>query len=424
MKFGPFEIKRSAPAAERRGTLEDPSVAITGKMLQRLAEKFSTSAGVDVTEAHAFQVPAYAAAQWLWTNTVAKLPIHLMKREKSKEDPLRIEAVRLQGAPLERLVGEQINDATSSFDWRRDGMAQAISQGRWLSVIEQRNGVPSDLFPLDAREVQVKFRNGRKVYEHNPAGARSNTYEAAEIIDIPWGVGGDGLSVWGPYGVLRNTIGRALAVEGYSAGFFKGGGVPPLGLEANFETGAAITRASEDITKAIQQVVADGKQVLPMPLNHKFTKLGFEPEKGQMIEVERWLIGQVARGFNLPPVFVGDLSHGNFANTAQQDLNFVKHSLINFTTQVACELNLKLFKRNERKRFFRFDLTAILEGDFVAMMGGWSAAVTGALATPAEAREKIGMFKFKQGSDELFIQGANEPVKTQAAKTVAPATTE
>jgi HK97 family phage portal protein len=200
-----------------------------------------------------------------------------------------------------------------------------------------------------------------------------------------------------------------MGIENYAAAFFRNGGVPPLSLEGNFQTGEAVQRASEDITRALKKINAEKGSILPIPVNHKLVKLGSDPEKGQMVDAQRFIIEQIARGFNLPPVFLQDLTHGTFSNNEQQDLHLTKHTLSGMIKKIEAELNLKLFGRSNTKKFVQFNLDALMRGEFAARMGGYQTAINSGVMTPAEARQ-IEDLPFKPGSDRLFIQGANVPI--------------
>src|SRR3546814_19759615 len=80
-----------------------------------------------------------------------------------------------------------------------------------------------------------------------------------------------------------------------------------------------------DIGRAIDAARSSSKPIFAMPPDHELKPVGFDPEKGQMGEARLGQVLEIARAFQLPPVFLQDLSKGTFANTEQQDLFLVKH---------------------------------------------------------------------------------------------------
>ena len=78
--------------------------------------------------------------------------------------------------------------------------------------------------------------------------------------------------------------------------------------------------------------------------------------------MQRFSIEQIARVYQVPPVFLQDLTHGTFSNTEQQDLHLVKHTIKRWIEQLEQELNLKLFPRGSSE-FVEFSLDGLLRGD-------------------------------------------------------------
>ena len=134
----------------------------------------------------------------------------------------------------------------------------------------------------------------------------------------------DGLTSISPILNSKDAIGLMIAVTKYGAKFFNNGGVPPFVVTGKFETGKALKRASQDLSKAIKDASIEKNLALTLPMNHDIKPIGADPEKSQMVEVKRFQVEEIARIYSLPPVFLQDLTHGTFSNTEQQDLHLVK----------------------------------------------------------------------------------------------------
>jgi HK97 family phage portal protein len=147
-----------------------------------------------------------------------------------------------------------------------------------------------------------------------------------------------------------------------------------------------------------------------MPLMHELKQIGFDPEKGQLTEARRFQLEEIARVFDLPPVFLQDLTHGTFSNTEQQDLHLVKHTIRQWFRRWEDELNLKLISRRNRKTRIRFDEDELLRGDFKTRMDGYAAGVNAGLIKPDDGREAMGWPREGGAADGLFIQGAMVPI--------------
>ncbi|RYM12873.1 phage portal protein [Sphingobium cupriresistens] len=196
----------------------------------------------------------------------------------------------------------------------------------------------------------------------------------------------------------------------YAGDFFAGGGVPPLALSGPLPQGPeAMKRAMGDIHRAIEAAKASRKPVFPMPPGHELKQVGFDPAKGQMTEARRFQIEEIARIYNLPPVFLQDLTHGTFSNTEQQDLHLVKHLIAQWAKAFEEELNLKLFGPRGGARYVEHNLDGLMRGDFAARMAGLAQGIQNAILTPDEARALENRPPRPKG-DQLYIQGATVPL--------------
>jgi HK97 family phage portal protein len=171
-----------------------------------------------------------------------------------------------------------------------------------------------------------------------------------------------------------------------------------------------MARAADDLEDAVRKAAREKRQALVLPAGLTVKTIGTDAEKAQLIETQRFLIEQVARIYNLPPVFLQDLSHGTFANVEQQDLHLVKHTLRHWVKQWEGELNLKLFGRLNRRQFVRVNLDGILRGDFKTRTEGYAAAIQHGVMTPDEARALEGRAPMP-GGDQLYLQGAMVPIQ-------------
>jgi HK97 family phage portal protein len=267
-----------------------------------------------------------------------------------------------------------------------------------------------NLWPLDPTKTIIKRKDGRKTYLYKD-GSRDITYMSSEIIDVPFMLDVDGVSHVDPITKLKGAVGLAIALEQYAQKFFANGGVPPLALYGPMPSPGAAARAAADVTQAVKDANAERRNVMIMPSGHELKPVGVDPQKSQMEEARRFQIEEIARVFDIPPVFLQDLTHGTFSNTEQQDLHFVKHTLRQWLKAWEDEMNLKLFAPRNRTKFVEFNLDALLRGDFKTRMDGWRSAVQGSIVTPDEVRDSENWPKYTgEGGDKLWMQGATMPI--------------
>ena len=374
----------------------------------------NTASGIAVTVDSALSVPAIFAAVNFISGTFAGLPLNLFQRDGDKRQ-------RVSGTPLAVLLHDAVNDELSSFEWRKCLMGEVLTGGRSCSFIERNAaGMITNLWPLDPTKVTVKrSAEGRKTYEYRSGGGGLLTYNAAEIIDIPFMLKSDGLGHRGPIATNRDVIALSIAATRFGSRFFQNGGVPPFAIMGKFQSGQAMNRAADDVASAVKKAAKEERQALILPEGLDIKSIGVDAEKSQLVELKRFLTEEFARIYSIPPTFLQDLSNGTFSNTEQQDLHFVKHTIKRWVEAFEQELNLKLFGRGNRDFFVEMNMDGLLRGDFKTRMEGYSVAIQTAQMTPNEARRLENRADDPAG-DVLLVQGATVPVAQQITGGKAP----
>lgn len=388
---------------ETRASIEDPRVPISSQnIITFLGLDATSAAGEPVTIDSALGVPAIWSGVNFLSGTLAGLPLHLYRRtDKGRE--------RVKGG-LATILHDAVNDQMSSFDWRKYCFDQVFTGGRAYSFIERSalNKV-INIWPLEPAKTTVKRAEGQKYYEYRD-GKRTVKYEASEIIDIPFMLKSDMLRHRSPILTNKDVIGLAQAVTKYGSKFFLNGGVPPFAIEGPFQSPGAMQRAGTDLTEAVKAASKENRLALSIPLGHTVKALGLDPEKSQLVELQRFVIEQIARIYSLPPVFLQDLTHGTFTNTEQQDLMLTKHTLKRWIEQFEQEMNLKLFGRSNNRQYVEMNVDGLLRGDFKTRMEGYAKAITSSQMTPDEAREMENRPAHGGAAGNLFMQGAMMPI--------------
>jgi HK97 family phage portal protein len=364
-----------------------------------------------VTIESALRVPAVWAAVSFLSRTLAALPLHAYR--KADKGPEKIEG------GLETLIHEAPNREWTSFKLRQHFWQQVFTGGRGLLYIERSGTNITGLWPIDPLRVKItRTPTGETTYQIN-----EKPFSASEIIDVPFMLRSDGLKHYGPIVQGAEVIQLALAMTKYGAKFFAGGGVPPLGLFGPLATGTdAMRRALADVGRAIEVSRESNIPIVQLPTGFELKPIGFDPAKGQMTEAHRFQVEQIARIYQMPPVFLQDLTNGTFTNSEQQDLFFVKHLVVQWSQALEEECNLKLFGQRNGGRFVEHSLDGLLRGDYATRMEGHAASIQNAIRTPNEVRRLENLPDLPKG-DELLIQGATVPLGSQPdpANGVAPA---
>jgi HK97 family phage portal protein len=364
-----------------------------------------------VTLDTAYSVPAIWAANVFLSDTMASLPMKVYQKNK---DGTRGVA---SDHPVLDLLNHAANDETDAFEHRRGFWLDFFGPGRGLSFIEGGRGAPSNLWPIEPARCRVTRNLGRRRYHYNDYG-RAVIYDAPDVIDLSFMPTADRLGSRSPIFAHAPTIGLALAVKKYGAKFFDNGGVPPFVIEGPMTTPGGVARSSEQLSAAVVNAARQGDLGIALPAGHKITAIGIDPEKMQMVDVQRFLIEDIARIYGVPPVFLQDLTHGTFTNTEQQDLFLVKHSISRHANAFEKQANLKLFGRGNREFYVEHDLDGLMRGDLVSRADALAKMINSGQLTPNETRT-INNRPTLSGGDRLLVQGAMVPADSMAAA-VAP----
>lgn len=397
MKLFGLEIRKAG--AENRTSPEDPRVPVSA---QNFLEFFgvSTRNMPSVTIDNALRVPAVTAAVSFLSRSLASLPLHAYKDTNKG-------AQRIDGK-LGVLVHENPNPQMDRFKCWRYFWQQVFTGGRGLAYIERNGTNPEAIWPIDPTKAFISRKNGRIFYE-----TEGRIYDSSDVIDVAFMQKANMLDHYGPIALAEKAIQLALAMNDYASGFFAGGGVPPLALVGPLPQGReAMKRAMDDIHRAIEAAKDSAKPVFPMPPGHELKAVGFDPEKGQMTDARSFQVIEIARAYQMPPVFLQDLTHGTYSNTEQQDLFLVKHLIGQWAQALEGELNLKLFGPSNNRRYVEHNLDGLMRGDFVSRMSGMASAIQNGVLTPNEGRALDNRPPL-DGGDRLMIQGATVPLAGQ-----------
>jgi HK97 family phage portal protein len=404
MKLLGYEIRKEA-----RMITEIPGIERQGANFLQLYGLGDVSLPA-VTIDSALTVPAVWAAVSFLSRTLAALPLHSYRNAEGGPEKIK--------GGLQTLVHEAPNQEWTSFKLRQHFWQQVFTGGRGLLYIERAGSNIVALWPIDPSKVRIKRSpTGQTTYE-----AGGKVYSASEIIDVPFMLKADALGHYGPINQCAKAIQLALAMNDYGGTFFAGGGIPPLALVGPMPAGPeAMKRALNDTQRAIDEARKTGKPIVNIPPGYELKPIGIDPDKGQMTDGRRFQVEEIARAYNLPPVFLQDLTRATFTNAEQQDLHLVKHLVGQWAQALEEEMNLKLFGQRNGGRYVEHNLDGLLRGDFKTRMEGLARSIQSGIRTPNEARKLENLPDHDDpAANDLHMQGATLPIGTQPDNSGTP----
>lgn len=398
-----------------------PDAAAPEARARTVAEVFSSDSGLSVqifglgdgvtdevvTVDTALTVPSMMCAVSFLSRTLSTLPVKAYEKTDTGRD-------RLTDDPVALLLSRAASDEVSGTEFRRQFWQDVFTWGRGVAFIEKdRAGRPINLHALDVSKLTITAEGrGRKSY-HYRDGARVVTYRGSEVIDLPFMLRGNRLGAVSPVFSNAITIGLTLAMMRYAGRVFKNGGIPPFTISGPMKSPGAVDRAADQLTAAVKALADKGGNAITIPEGHELKPLGIDPEKMQMEGGRRFQIEEVARIYQMPPVFVGDLTRGTFSNVEQQDLHLVKHLVSQWAKLFEAEVTLKAYGRRPGI-YVEHDLDGLLRGDLLTRATARAQMINTGQLLPNEARAQDNRPPV-EGGDRALVQGAMVPLSDAGA---------
>lgn len=396
MQLNPFAALRSR--AEKRDGID--------AVAQAFFYGGSVSAsGVRVTPETALASVAVAACIEVRAETFSALPGQVYVREGRTRTPVN-------DHPVARLLFDRPNDIMTSGEllrWKQ--IRQDITGNAFMRVIWSK-GRPVELWPLFGNNPEVKTMGGKVAYRYQgdevtPAG----DYSAGDILHFKGPFLKNPLEAASPIDLIKDTIGLSIATEQFFGRFLNNGTHFPTYLE----TDSVLT---QDDVKAIAASLATTQGVLGAGKTRVFDR-GIKVKQNAMSLRDadlstqmRWYLEQICRIYRVPLPLVQDWTHGTYTNSEQAGLWFAQHTI----TPIAVDTERtarKLFTVGEEGHYVKFNIDAILRGDYTARTQGYSVLINAGVISPNEARAYEDMDPY-DGGDEYRL-----PLNTAPAGTAA-----
>lgn len=357
-----------------------------------------------VTMQEAMSLPGVWAAINFLSAAMASLPIEVYEKTEGEGGDKRI------SGEIALVLNEAVSDEMTSADWAETFFSEVFGPGRGYSFLERNSsGDVINIFPMEFDRVTVRRKRGRLLYDYTEPNGVVKTYPARDVIDVAFLRKPDHVGHYNPVLTCAAAIRQGLNANRYALTVFGKNGIPPYVLKGAFNSAKEMMRGAADLMKVSRRSAEENKPIIPIPLNTDLVRLGDDPEKMQLTPVQIFAVGQVARIYQLPPVFLQELSKGNFNNMEHQDLHLVKHTLRRHVKKFEKQLTLKIFGRGA-KRYVKLNLDAIMRGDFKTRIEAIVRAIQNGLMTPNEGRALEGRRPLT-GGDVLLVQGATVPIE-------------
>lgn len=377
MRLWPFGRREEA-----RSITPDELIAMMGAT--------NTNSGEVVTSSTAESLPAVMNAVTAISEAVAAMPCYLYSMKGGVKQ-------RIEGAAVSVLVDHHPNDWQTPFQFKRTIMRQCLLTGNAYAPIEWgRDGQPKALIPVPSRSVALRRSSKYQfVYDVTWPNGEVKTYLPGEMFHMRH-MSDDGWLGRSPITVCREAVGLGLAQQRHGSSMMKNG-----------------LMASGIITSPVWFDEAKGKKALENVERYKGAKnagktpileggmdykaLGMSNQDAEWLDSRTFTIGDIARIFNISPIFLQDYSHSNYNNFTEATRAFLTQTLRPWLTNFEQQLKKSLFLPSSD--LIEFDTYDLLRANPKERYESYGVAIKSGFMNPNEARAREGMSPYAGGEE-------------------------
>lgn len=364
-------------------------------------EEFAILAGAapgTTSLAVALSVPAVQSAIRVISEAAASLDVAVVEIADDGTE------TRADGHPVARLLADQPNEWSSTFELLRDLVATALTHDRGgVAWVNRVGGEVREVVRYEPAHVTVDYSgDGRQ----EPSFRINNrSVPAADIIHLR------GPFARCPLSLASDAIGTAKDLETHARNLFRDGARPggvietpePLGEKGAKNVINGWRAAHDGVDKAGKTAILYGGAT--------FRPITMNSTDAQFLENRKYQVLEVARAFRVPPSMLFELDRATWSNSEQMGREFLTYCLEPWLRALESAMRRALFSAEERPRYaIRFDRDDLTRADLTARATAINSLVASRVLNPNEGRAWLGMTPYAGG--EVFANpntGSNQP---------------
>lgn len=353
-----------------------------------------SASGVRVTPETALASVAVAACIEVRAETFSALPGGVFQRDGRIRIPL-------PDHPVAKLLFNKPNDLMTGgqlLRWKQ--IREDITGNAYIRII-WRNGQPYELWPLYGSTMEVKTAKGKVAYRYSgdditPQG----DYPASDILHFKGPFLKNPLEAASPIELIKDTIGLSIATEQFFGRFLNNGSHFPTYLETDAVLSTEDVVAVQKSLAAQAGVFGAGKaRVFDRGLKVKQNNMSLKD--ADLSAQMRWYLEQICRIYRVPLPLVQDWTHGTYTNSEQAGLWFAQHTITPIAVDTERTVR-KLFIEGEEDNYVKFNVDAILRGDYATRTAGYNTLIQSGVISRNEARAFEDLDPY-EGGDEYLV---------------------
>jgi HK97 family phage portal protein len=353
----------------------------------RASGRIKTQGGVVVDEDLALTYSAVWCATRVLVEAIGTLPLFTYERQAGDERALATEH------PVYEILKTAPNDQMGAMSFREGRAVHQINWGQGFAEIERNaRGDVVNLWPIHPGRVRPvrpgdtdtngrELRNSGMSYLVRNNDGSSIALKPKEMLHIPGALSEDGIWGKGVIAYARESVGMGIATERHGAAFFGSRGQPPAIV---FASGLRDKEARQNFRREWKEIHGspDSGEIAILPIDGKYQHISIPNEDGQFLGTRKFNVTTVAQWYKVPPHTIGDLERATFSNIEHLGIEFVIYSLLHWLRRTEEQINLKLFSRRERGKYFvEHQLAAFLRGDMQSRFAAYQVGLMNGFMT-------------------------------------------
>ena len=373
----------------------------------------TSAAGTEVTLATAEAHTTVMSCYRVLAESVASMPIHLMKREIEDGKVYEIKAYEHK---LYNILSRRPNDEMSQYSWIESQMMNIVSRGNaFTQIIRNNKNEVIALYPLLSDNMTiVRSDSGKLGYKYNSSNYGDVWLEKEEIVHVV-GLSYDGINGLSPIQYSANSIGLSLAMEEFASNFFANGANPGAVYEIDTQlSDEAYERLRMSLKEKYEGLKQSGKPML-LEEGLKFKPITISNNDSQFLESRKFQKSEIASIFRVPPHLINDLERATFTNIEQQSLEFATYTLTPWVKRFEQALNSALF-RDDQTYHVHFNMDGLVRGDIKTRYEAHGKAIRDGWLTRNEVRKREGYNPLDGLDDPIIPLNMTTDLKEENAK--------
>tara|TARA_R100000664_G_scaffold29171_1_gene40873 strand:+ start:312 stop:1529 length:1218 start_codon:yes stop_codon:yes gene_type:complete len=354
---------------------------------------FGNFTGKSVDSTSALGLSAVWGCTKVLSESIASLPLNIYER-MADGDRLLADTHRLYF-----LLHNQPSKLYTSYTFIEYLVKSICLNGNGYAVINRdRNANIVSFTCINPTDVKILQEYGSLYY--NIKGY-DELIPAEDIIHVK-NLTNDGILGMSPIQYAAESLGWGIALQTYGNTYFGNGGMPSGTLESDkVLTTEAVERLRQSWDKAYGGV-DNANKVAVLEEGIQFKPVSISNESAQFLASRQWSISEIARWYRVPPHLIQDLSKSSFNNIEMQSMEFIQYTLTPLLKRFEQEFNSKVFKVNERNRFFvEFNVNGLLRGDAKTRADLYTKAIQWGWMSINEVRRKENLNAIPNGDEHL-----------------------